>query len=143
MLFPVVLFGAVWADLNRPLSGAEVQQVVQDFFHGRPISAMAKARHRLRGRCLAARMKNGLPGDKALAILGDTVPLGYTFQDNVFGSQPRATFWYQPQGVKICYRVAVVVVGGRLQSQWVVDSVHPTPVAEIAALFLPDRPRPR
>src|SRR5262249_48120682 len=75
MLFPVVLFGTVWADLNRPVSKVEVEKWVRACLDGKRTSRWELARRFLRGRVLAARIRPGMTQDDVARIAG-AIPRG-------------------------------------------------------------------
>jgi hypothetical protein len=112
MLFPVVLFGAVWADLNRP-----VPEVAQCWAGGKFLNDPYRAYYLLRGRVLVRRLRPGMTMDEAEGVLGPDIGVN---------TGERGALLYGVLGVTIVY-----------------TGVHATPLSDIAALFLPDRPRRR
>jgi hypothetical protein len=70
VLVLVVLFGAVWADLNRPVSELEVDRVMQASVDGKRTSRWELAHRYLRGRMVAARISPGMTQEDVIRLAG-------------------------------------------------------------------------
>jgi hypothetical protein len=155
MLFPVVLFGAVWADLNRPTTEAEVARSAEAW--NRRVQAEVRgqqppspdwatrawtAYQHTRGRILVARVKVGMTKDDVQKIFGAA-----DGQTGYFRGPEGQTCLqlYDPIGVCIEFRLKPPRPDGRgkRDEPFTVYRVQADTLPEIAALFLPHRPRPR
>jgi hypothetical protein len=151
MLFPVVLFGAVWADLNRPTSEAEWNRYAQAFdrrvqatMHGQPpltrawASRVEAAYQCVRGRVQAARPKQGMTIGDPERLFGAASGQSWS----VAGSH-KVDWCYNPIGVCVCYRLVPRKMNGKDDTAWVISRVETTPLSHIGALLLPDWTRRR
>jgi hypothetical protein len=138
MLFPVVLFGAIWADLDRPVREAEVAGLVRLWVQGKwPPAPASRAYYFLRGRIRAARIREGMMEAEVESILG-AEPWRAEF-----GMGLSESCHYNPLGVVVCYRPERVRVNGEDRWGASVLFAEGRSLADIVALFLPDRPRRR
>jgi hypothetical protein len=151
MLFPVVLFGAVWADLNRPTTQAEWNRFekewdrrVEAWDHGQQppepgwLSRAWTAYQLLRGRVLATRLKEGMTVDTPEGLFGAAAGQSAYLRDR------GVTLWdYRPIGVTVYYRSVPRRRIGKDGGGYVVAEVETASLSAIASLILPDRPRRR
>ncbi len=72
MLFPVILFGVVWTDLNRPVTQAEVDRVERLWKRSAQLDLVTTAYYFVKGRVLSARIRNGMRAGQVGAIMGCT-----------------------------------------------------------------------
>jgi hypothetical protein len=137
-VLPVVLFGALLADVDRPLSGAEAAALQRLWTRpaGKALGPAAQARYLLRGRVRAGRVRKGMSDGQAGAILGAALI-------SVRGRDWFDAFdYYHPLRVKVMYDRQVVRVNGRQEVRWSVRYVGRPSMRDIIDPFLPAR-RPR
>jgi hypothetical protein len=134
MLLPVVLFGALMADLGRPLSEDEwdhplggARGVVETEWPAN------KARCWLRGCVLAAVIKPGMTQDDVRRVAGAVPRLTPGPEGTRHGVQSLAL------GISLWYRSGAARINGQRRMALVVDQVRATELHELIALFLPAR----
>jgi hypothetical protein len=155
MMFPVVLFGAVWADLNRLTTQAELDRFEREW--DRRVEAWDRgqqppppgwadrawtAYQHTRGRVLAARVKVGMTHEDVQGIFGAADGQTAFSRDS---AGVRCIHLYCPIGVCIKYRHKPAQVNGKGKGDGplIVYEVEAASLPQIAALLLPHRPRPR
>jgi hypothetical protein len=153
MLFPIVLLGAVWADLNRPTTKSELNRFEREWDrreeawdHGQqaPQPGLSdrtwSAYQLIRGRALAARVQEGMTEKDVRRIFGAAEGQTGFIRDGAGG---RRVHLYCPIGVCISYRQKSPRADGKDRREYRVVEVQPTAFSTIADFFVPDRPRHR
>jgi hypothetical protein len=142
MLLHVVLYGALMADLNRPISDADLSRCIP--FNGDLVDAPAEAYRLLRGRVLAARIRPGMAEDEVQQMLYENPRTG---QEQTGGCDPEEegeeSTSDQALGVRVEYVARRVRDNGRPRLVYVAVKATGAPLVDIAALFLPDFQRRR
>jgi hypothetical protein len=132
MLFPVILFGAVWADLNRPVSQADMDHIDKVIGEDGRLPAIISAYYCIRAHALAPRVKPGMTEGDVAKVVGHAASLAHK-------KAPLRTWTYYPLRLEVDYRRKSVCPDGEVVwYEWFAQSARAPSLSDIAALFLPD-----
>jgi hypothetical protein len=125
-MLPVVLLSALLADLDRPLSHAEVAHVERVLNERGRLNGVEGAYYQLRGQALAGHLRPGMTKQQVEQILGC----------RAWGRFGGFSCWascYEPLGLTIEYHSEDVLVNGQERGAIIARKVRP-PLRDIASL---------
>jgi hypothetical protein len=133
VLLPIVLFGALLADLDRPFTKADLDRFIRAHKHQ---MCLTDLRHLAWGQVLAAHVRCGMTEHEVRQIMGGAVVVR-KFECRRAPGGPAIVWWhtYYPLMIRICYGPGPLVNGRRQDIATVV--CRPT-LADYADLFVPD-----